>query len=215
MKFDKKSMLLYAITDSKWIGKQTLYEQVELAIKGGVTCVQLREKHLDKEHFLKEAISIRELCKRHNILFIINDNVDIAIECGADGVHVGQNDMNALEVRERIGKNMILGVSAHNVAEAIQAEKNGADYLGVGAVFSTSTKSDASVLSHETLKQICNTVSIPVVAIGGINKKNIHMLSGSGIDGIAVISAIFSSNDIENEAKQLHLLSENMIKQII
>lgn len=211
MKCNKKSMLLYAVTDSKWTGKQTLYEQVELAIKGGATCIQLREKHLEKEQFLKEAIEIKELCKKNNILFIINDNVEIAIECGADGVHVGQGDMNAREARKRIGNNMILGVSAHNVEEAIEAEKNSADYLGAGAVFSTSTKANTSALSYNTLKQICNSVSIPVVAIGGINKKNIYSLEGSNISGIAVISSIFSCNDIEKETKELRHLSEIIV----
>ena len=212
MKCDKKTMLLYAVTDRTWTGKQSLYEQVESALKGGVTCVQLREKDLDEESFLKEAIEICRLCKSYGVPFFINDNVDIAIKCHADGIHVGQEDMEASKVRERVGEEMMIGVSVHSVAEALEAVKNGADCLGVGSMFSTSTKKDVDLLPKETLRDICAAVDIPVVAIGGINRSNILKLSGSGVDGVALVSAIFASEDIESECMELYKLSEEMIK---
>lgn len=212
MKCDKKTMLLYAVTDRSWTGKQNLYEQVESALKGGVTCVQLREKDLDEESFLKEAIEISGLCKSYGVPFFINDNVEIAIKCHADGIHVGQEDMEASKVRERVGEEMMIGVSVHSVAEAIEAVKNGADCLGVGSMFSTSTKKDVDLLPKETLRDICAAVDIPVVSIGGINRSNILKLSGSGADGVALVSAIFSSEDIESECRELYKLSEEMIK---
>lgn len=211
MKCDKKHMLLYAVTDNAWVGKQSLAGQVESALKGGVTCVQLREKELDEETFLAEAVEIAALCKRYGVPFFINDNVEIAIRCGADGVHVGQDDMAASDVRRRAGEKMMIGVSVHSVKEAQEAVKNGADYLGVGAMFTTSTKTDVSVLPKETLPEICNAVEIPVVAIGGIHKDNIEKLSGSGVDGVALVSAIFSAGDIEGECAQLRKLSERMV----
>ena len=212
MKCDKSMMLLYAVTDRAWTGNQTLYEQVESALKGGVTCVQLREKELDDEAFLKEALEISKLCKSYNVPFFINDNVDIAIKCHADGIHVGQEDMEASKVRERVGEEMMIGVSVHSVAEALEAVKNGADCLGVGSMFSTSTKKDVDLLPKETLRDICAAVDIPVVAIGGINRSNILKLSGSGADGVALVSAIFASEDIESECRELYKLSEAMIK---
>lgn len=212
MKCDKSMMLLYAVTDRAWTGNQTLYEQVESALKGGVTCVQLREKELDDEAFLKEALEISKLCKSYNVPFFINDNVDIAIKCHADGIHVGQEDMEASKVRERVGEEMMIGVSVHSVAEALEAVKNGADCLGVGSMFSTSTKKDVDLLPKETLRDICAAVDIPVVAIGGINRSNILKLSGSGADGVALVSAIFASEDIESECRELYKLSEEMIK---
>lgn len=212
MKCDKKTMLLYAVTDRSWTGKQNLYEQVESALKGGVTCVQLREKDLDEESFLKEAIEISGLCKSYGVPFFINDNVEIAIKCHADGIHVGQEDMEASKVRERVGEEMMIGVSVHSVAEAIEAVNNGADCLGVGSMFSTSTKKDVDLLPKETLRDICAAVDIPVVAIGGINRLNILKLSGSGADGVALVNAIFASEDIESECRELYKLSEEMIK---
>ena len=191
MKCDKKDLLLYAVTDRYWLNGETLYEQVEKALKGGATFVQLREKELDDDTFLDEAIEIQELCKRYKVPFLINDNVEIARKMNADGVHVGQRDMEAGDVRALLGEDKILGVSAQTVEQAILAEKRGADYLGVGAVFRTGSKADADDVTHETLKAICEAVSIPVVAIGGIGKHNVLELSGSGICGIAVISAIF------------------------
>lgn len=211
MKCDKESMLLYAVTDSAWTGEKTLYMQVEEALKGGATCIQLREKALEADAFLQEAIKMKQLCKKHNVPFIINDNVNIAIACGADGIHVGQKDMQAENVRELVGENMIIGVSAQTVEQALLAEKNGADYLGVGAVFSTTTKLDANQVSHDSLKAICSAVSISVVAIGGIYKHNILELAGSGVDGVALVSGVFASPDIENECRELLALSKRMV----
>jgi len=214
MKSDKKSMLLYAVTDRAWVGKQTLYQQVESAIKGGATCVQLREKDLDEKEFLVEARAIAKLCRQYGVPFIVNDNVDIALQCGADGVHVGQEDMVASQVRKKVGDKMIVGVSVHTVEQAIKAVQNGADYLGVGAMFSTSTKTDAGVLSKQTLRDICSAVDIPVVAIGGINKRNIYQLAGTGVDGVALVSAIFSAEDIESECRLLCELSKEMVGSV-
>lgn len=210
MKFDKKNLLLYAVTDRSWLGSETFSSQVEKAIKGGATFVQLREKELETEKFLEEANEIKELCKKYHVPFVINDNVDIAMEMDADGVHVGQSDMGVDSVRELIGKNKILGVSAQTVEQAVLAEKIGADYLGVGAVFHTGSKADAEDVSYETLKEICKAVSIPVVAIGGISRNNMLKLSGSGICGIAVISAIFAQPDIIKVTAELKELTEKM-----
>ena len=210
MKCDKKSMLLYAVTDQAWTGKQTLMEQVEDALKGGVTCIQLREKNLDKENFLKEAIEMKALCNQYNVPFIVNDEVEIAIKCGADGIHVGQKDMEAGNVRAIVGENMMIGVSVQTVEQAVAAEKAGADYLGVGAVFNTSTKPDACEVSFDALKKICESVSIPVVAIGGITKSNMMQLKGMGVDGVALVSAIFAAEDIEQECRELRLISEEI-----
>lgn len=212
MKCDKKTMLLYAVTDRAWTGRQSLYEQVEAALKGGATCIQLREKDLNEEDFLRESIEMAALCKKYKVPFLINDNVEIAIKCHADGVHVGQKDMAASQVRQRVGKDMIIGVSAHSVEEALEAVKSGADYLGVGAVFSTSTKADAEVLSRQVLRDICSAADIPVVAIGGISKTNISQLSGTGVDGVALVSAIFAAENIEDECCMLRRLSEEMVK---
>lgn len=208
----KDAMLLYAVTDRTWTGKQTLIEQVECALKGGATCIQLREKELNDEAFLTEALEMRDLCKAYHVPFFINDNVAVAIKCGADGIHVGQHDMEAKNVRALVGEKMILGVSAQTVAQAMAAERNGADYLGVGAVFGTTTKLDADAVSHNTLNAICKAVTVPVVAIGGIDKHNILELAHTGVDGVALVSAIFGSDDIENECRVLRGLSEKMVK---
>ena len=213
MKCDKKDLLLYAVTDRSWLGEQTLCEQVEEALKGGATFVQLREKELDDATFLAEAIEIQALCKRYNVPFVINDNVEIARKMNADGVHVGQRDMEAGNVRALLGEDKILGVSAQTVEQAILAEARGADYLGVGAVFHTGSKADADDVSHETLKAICDAVSIPVVAIGGIGRHNVLELSGSGICGIAVISAIFSAEDITSATAALKALPEKAVSK--
>ena len=211
MKCDKKDLLLYAVTDRSWLGEQTLCEQVEEALKGGATFVQLREKELDDESFLAEAIEIQKLCRQYRVPFVINDNVEIARKIGADGVHVGQHDMEAGNVRALLGEDKILGVSAQTVAQAVLAEQRGADYLGVGAVFHTGSKADADDVSHDTLKAICEAVRIPVVAIGGIGRHNVLQLKGSGIDGIAVISAIFGARDIRNATAELKALAERTV----
>ena len=211
MKCDKKAMLLYAVTDRAWVGKQSLYEQVESALKGGATCIQLREKELDDDAFLNEAIEISALCKQYGVPFFVNDNVEIAIKCHADGIHVGQEDMEAAQVRQKVGNDMMIGVSAHSVEEALEAVRNGADCLGVGAMFSTSTKTDVNVLPKETLRDICAAVDIPVVAIGGIGKSNISQLASTGVDGVALVSAIFAADDIESECRLLRKLSEEMV----
>mgnify|MGYP000484182507 CR=1 FL=1 len=212
MKCAEEYMRLYAVTDRAWVGDQTLYQQVESALKGGVTCVQLREKELDEEAFLKEAFELHDLCKKYNVPFFINDNVDIAIRCHAEGIHVGQSDMAAAKVRERVGEDMMIGVSAHTVQEALDAVAHGADCLGVGAAFATHTKEDVNVLPRQTLIDICNAVDVPVVAIGGIHKDNILQLRGTGVDGVALVSAIFSAKDIEAECRELKALSEQIIK---
>ena len=213
MNCDKKHMLLYAVTDRTWLKGQTLSQQVEAALRGGATCIQLREKELPQPEFLKEALELKELCHHFGVPLIINDNVEIALKSGAEGVHVGQHDMQAAQVRAKIGPDRILGVSAQTVEQAILAEKNGADYLGVGAVFSTSTKKDAKPVSRDTLKAICQAVSIPLCAIGGISRENLPALSGTGIDGVALVSAVFGAPDIEAECRVLRTLSEEMIKR--
>ncbi len=212
MKCDKKDLLLYAVTDRSWLGEDTLYHQVEEAILGGATFIQLREKELSQEAFLEEAKKIKELCRKYQIPFVINDNVEIAREMDADGVHVGQSDMEAGNVREVLGPDKIIGVSAQTVEQAVLAEQRGADYLGVGAVFPTGSKADAEDVPLETLKAICQAVSIPVIAIGGISAGNISKLAGSGICGIAVISAIFAKPDIRAAAAELRSFTEKMVK---
>lgn len=211
MRCDRRHMLLYAVTDRSWLGERTLCQQVEAALRGGVTCVQLREKELEKAAFLREARDICALCRRYGVPFIVNDDVDIALESGADGVHVGQEDMAAGDVRRRVGEDMLLGVSVHTVEEARRAVRDGADYLGLGAVFPTGTKADAEPMSGETLRAICAAVEVPVVAIGGLNRRNILQLSGSGVDGVALVSAIFSAEDIEGTCRELRALSERMV----
>ena len=203
MRSDKKDLLLYAVTDRHWLSGRSLTEVVKNSLDGGVTFVQLREKELDEETFLKEAKELKELCSRYNVPFVINDNVELAKKIDADGVHVGQSDMEAGDVRAMLGPDKIIGVSAQTVEQAILAEKRGADYLGVGAVFKTGSKADADDVSFETLKAICDAVSIPVIAIGGITLENVKELSGSGICGIAVISAIYAAADIKKAAEDL------------
>lgn len=212
MRCKKETMLLYAVTDRMWTGKETLMEQVEDALRGGATCVQLREKELDEESFLKEAMEMKALCARYGVPFIVNDNVEIAIRCKADGVHVGQSDMAAGNVRAMIGADMLLGVSAQTVEQALAAEAAGADYLGIGAMFPTDTKKDAKEVSFAAAQEITAAVEIPVVAIGGINKRNILELKGTGVDGVALVSAIFGAENIEEECKALKALSTEMVR---
>lgn len=207
----EKELLLYAVTDRHWLGEETLYDQVKKALDGGATFVQLREKNLDREVFLAEAKEIQKLCKEYGVPFVVNDEVSIAKDIDADGVHVGQSDMEAMDVRKILGPDKIIGVSAQTVEQAIIAEKHGADYLGLGAVFTTGSKDDADDVSHETLKAICEAVSIPVIAIGGITKDNVAELAGSGICGVAVISAIFGQKDIQKATEELKFSVENML----
>jgi thiamine-phosphate pyrophosphorylase len=211
LKVDKKSMLLYAVTDRTWLGEELLEKQVEKAIQGGITFLQLREKALAYKPFVKQALEIKRVTDDYKIPFVINDNVEVALEVDADGVHIGQQDGSVKTIREVLGKEKILGVSVQTVEQAVAAEKDGADYLGVGAVFSTSTKLDAKTMSFEILKNICEAVNIPVVAIGGISQKNLLDLKGSGIDGIAVVSAIFSQKDIETATQKLYEAAKEVI----
>ena len=210
---DKNDLLLYAVTDRSWLPEgETLEEQVEKCLKGGATCIQLREKHLSEEEFLEEARRMKAVCAKYHVPLLINDNVEIALAVDADGVHVGQSDMEALDVRAKLGPDKIIGVSAHTVEEALLAEKHGADYLGVGAVFPTSSKDDVDVLPYETLKAICEAVSIPVVAIGGISQENVAKLAGSGICGVAIISAIYAAKNIQADAADLKSATSEMLK---
>lgn len=211
LKFDRKSMLLYAVTDRDWLGAKSLSMVVREALEGGASFIQLREKNLPFDEFLAEANEIKEVCKEYMVPFVINDNVDVALACDADGVHLGQDDMSPIEARKILGDNKIIGLSAVNLEQAILAEKQGVDYLGVGAVFPTSTKEDADYVSYEELKKICEAVSIPVVAIGGIGADNIMELRGSGIDGISVVSAIFAQKNIKEATENLFKLSKEMV----
>ena len=212
MNVDKKDLLLYAVTDRHWLNGRTLYSVVKESLDGGVTVLQLREKELDEVHFLEEAKELQQLCREYQVPFIVNDNVDIAISMNADGVHVGQSDMEAGDVRAKLGPDKIIGVSAQTVEQAVLAEKHGADYLGVGAVFPTGSKDDADDVSYETLKAICEAVSIPVIAIGGITQENVKELAGSGICGIAVISAIYAQQDIRKASEDLKKETQRMVE---
>lgn len=212
MKFVESMLRLYAVTDRSWLGSQTLYEQVEQALWGGATCVQLREKGLNPEAFLAEAKELKGLCARYGVPLIINDNVALAMEVDADGVHVGQEDMDARDVRGLIGKDKILGVTAKTVEQAQRAQQAGADYLGSGAVFGSTTKTNAKPMSRELLQSICQSVTIPVVAIGGIHRGNLASLAGTGIRGAAVVSGIFAAADIEAECRVLRAEVEKIFK---
>lgn len=212
MNFTKDDLNLYLVTDRTWLDGRTLSEDVEKALKAGVTFLQLREKSLEKDEFLKSAIELKDIAARYKIPFVINDDVEIALASGADGIHIGQSDMELTSAREKLGSEKIIGVSVRTVEEAIKAEKLGADYLGVGAVFTSSTKLDASDVSYDTLKDICDSVRIPVVAIGGINHENLCKLVGSGINGVAVISSILAKKDIEKASRDLLRLSRRYFR---
>lgn len=201
---------LYAVTDRAWVGKLTLPQQVEAALKGGATCVQLREKNLADSSILAEAREISALCKQYRVPFILNDNVALAAQCGADGVHLGQEDMDPAQARRILGPDAIIGVSAHNVAEAKAAVAAGADYLGCGAMFATTTKTNVTALPKETLRAICAAVGVPVVAIGGISKQNLLSLAHCGEAGVALVSAIFAAEDIEEECRELRRLAAQL-----
>lgn len=203
MKVRRETLRLYAVTDRRWLKKgEELKSPVEELLKAGVTCVQLREKEADDELFLWEARELQELCSRYGVPLIINDRPDIAEKAGASGVHVGRGDMAVRQARELLGEGFIIGASAHNVEEALEAEEAGADYLGCGAVFGSGTKENTVKLSREELRRICRAVKIPAAAIGGINLENADRLAGTGIAGIAVVSALFAAEDKAAAAKE-------------
>ncbi len=208
----RKALMLYAITDKSWVGQLSLVEQVEQTLQGGTTMLQYREKNKSRAEMIAETYQIKKVCAKYRVPFFINDDALLAVEIGADGVHVGQSDMAVADVRSLIGSDMLLGVSVQTVDQAIKAQTQGADYLGVGAVFPTGSKNDADEVSHETLRMICEAVSIPVVAIGGINRDNVEQLAGSGISGVAVISAIFAQTDIFSATKELRKLAQLTVK---
>lgn len=203
MKFSKEMLLLYAVTDRKWTGEKTLYRQVEEALKGGATLIQLREKNIPQEDFLKEAREMAALCHRYGTALIINDNVEVALKSGADGVHVGMEDLPVKEIRKQVPGDFIIGATAKTTEQAQRAEKEGADYLGVGAVFPSPTKKNAIRITTEELKKICSSVRIPAVAIGGITSENAGTLVGGGMAGMALVSAVFGASDIERETAGL------------
>ncbi len=213
MSISKSQMKLYVVTDRSWLDEKLFTEEIEKTLQGGATLIQLREKKLSYDEFLQEGKEIKKITDKYNIPLIINDNVKIAMNIDASGVHIGQGDMDATKVRKLIGKDKILGVTAKTVEQAIKAEKDGASYIGVGAAFSTSTKLDTRVITFETIKNICQSVSIPVVAIGGIDENNIMNLKGLGIDGVALVSSILSKEDVLVATKQMLELTECMITQ--
>lgn len=207
MKFNENMLRLYAVTDQAWVGRQTLLEQIEDALKGGATIVQLREKNMDEEAFVEEAIAVRNLCRKYNVPLIINDNVDVALKSRADGVHVGIEDTPVEEIRKRVPADFIIGATCKTIRQAKAAEAAGADYIGVGAVFPSSTKTSAVRITNEQLREIVSSVAIPAVAIGGICCENVCEMKGSSVSGVAVVSAIFAAEDIE---KATALLKERV-----
>lgn len=211
MKFNKDMLLLYAVTHRAWAGKQSLLEQIGHALKGGVTMVQLREKELDADTFLEEAVQVKALCHQYGVPLIINDNVDVALKSGADGVHVGIEDTPVEAIRKRVPEDFIIGATCKTVEQAQIAEGAGANYMGVGAVFPSPTKTNAIRISNPQLQKICSSVSIPAVAIGGISRDNVMALRGGGMDGIAVVSAIFGAGDIESAARELKAKAKEVV----
>jgi len=212
MNFDRRALLLYAVTDRTWLKGKSLAWQVEESLKGGVTMLQLREKTLDAEQFRAEALEMKALCQKYHVPFLINDNVELALAVDADGVHVGQDDMKAGQVRALLGTGKIVGVSVHTVDEALEAQAAGADYLGLGSVFPTGTKAGVDIMPRETIQDICAAVDIPCVAIGGISPDNLWKLSGCGLAGVSVVSAIYAQPDIQAAARTLRERSEEMIQ---
>ena len=213
MKLQREDLLLYAVTDRSWLKEKSLVKQVEEAVKAGVTLVQLREKEMPLQDQLLQAREIHDVTKHYGIPLIINDDIEVALAVQAEGVHLGQEDIELLDARERLGADKIIGISAHTVEEAITAQKNGADYIGVGAVFATTTKNDAKTVTRETLTAICDAVTIPVVAIGGISSDNILSLKGTGIAGVAVVSALFAQPEIGEAARTLALLAHQVVNE--
>ncbi|MCI5740732.1 MAG: thiamine phosphate synthase [Lachnospiraceae bacterium] len=211
MNITKEQLLLYGVTERACLIGRSLESQIEAALQGGVTCLQLREKHLDKEELLEEAKRVKKICEIYQVPLILNDDVELMLASDADGVHVGQQDMDARMARELIGPDKILGVSARTVEQALKAEQAGADYLGVGAIFGTSTKEDAKKIDYQTLQDICRAVKIPVVAIGGVSAENVEELAGSGICGVAAVSAIFAPKDVQRAAAELKKRMAKMV----
>ncbi len=209
MRVQPQQLRLYAVTDRAWAADtDAFFAQIEAAIDGGAAFVQLREKHLGQDDFLAEARRFVALCREKGAVSIINDNVEIAAEVGADGVHVGQEDLACGRARAILGPDRIIGVSAHNVEEALAAQAAGADYLGVGAAFVSHTKGDAKPIAAEAMAAITAAVDIPVVAIGGITRENLPTLAGRGLDGVAVVSALFAQKDVKAAAAELRQLAE-------
>ena len=213
MKFNEKMLLLYAVTDQAWVGNQTLLEQIEDALKGGATIVQLREKKMDENSFVEEAIQVRDLCHKYHVPLIINDNVEVALKSGADGVHVGIEDAPVAEIRKRVFADFIIGATCKTVEQARIAEAAGADYMGVGAVFPSPTKTNAVRITNEQLREIIASVSIPAVAIGGISYDNVCEIRGSSVSGVAVVSAIFGAEDIEKATALLKERVKTVVKE--
>lgn len=211
MKLSKDDLLLYAITDRGNLDKKVFFEKIEEALQGGVTILQLREKELDEDSFINEAIEVKNICRKHGVPLIINDNVNVALKSGADGVHVGVEDMPIDEIRRTVPDSFIIGATCKTVEQAQSAERLGADYMGVGAVFPSPTKKNAVRITREQLKEICASVSIPAVAIGGISLENVDELKGGGMSGIAVVSAVFSADDIQKAASLLKEKAKSLI----
>lgn len=213
MNFTAQNLLLYAVTDRAWVGRQTLLEQIESALKGGATLVQLREKELPRLDYIREAAQATALCHRYGVPLIVNDSLEVALKSGADGVHVGIEDQPVAEIRRQAGKGFLIGATAKTVEQARAAQAAGADYLGVGAVFPSPTKKNAIRITTGQLREICASVSIPCVAIGGISRENLPALAGGGMDGFALVSAIFSQPDIEAACRELRVLAERTVKE--
>lgn len=213
MNFTAQNLLLYAVTDRAWVGRQTLLEQIESALKGGATLVQLREKDLPRLDYIREAAQATALCHRYGVPLIVNDSLEVALKSGADGVHVGIEDQPVAEIRRQAGKGFLIGATAKTVEQARAAQAAGADYLGVGAVFPSPTKKNAIRITTGQLREICASVSIPCVAIGGISRENLPTLAGGGMDGFALVSAIFSQPDIEAACRELRALAERTVKE--
>ena len=213
MNFTAQNLLLYAVTDRAWVGRQTLLEQIESALKGGVTLVQLREKDLPRLDYIRQAAQATALCHRYGVPLIVNDSLEVALKSGADGVHVGIEDQPVAEIRRQAGKGFLIGATAKTVEQARAAQAAGADYLGVGAVFPSPTKKKAIRITTGQLREICASVSIPCVAIGGISRENLPALAGGGMDGFALVSAIFSQPDIEAACRELRALAERTVKE--
>lgn len=211
MRFRKEHLLLYAVTNRIHAVKEPLYSQVEKALAGGVTCVQLREKYMNEDEYVNEAVKIKELCHRYDVPLIVNDNLTVALKSEADGIHVGQDDMDAGQIRKITGSGFIIGVTAKTVRQALKAQADGADYIGSGAVFPSPTKQGAIRITKEELKEICGYVDIPAVAIGGVNRSNMAMLEGCGMSGFAVVSAVFGAADITEEAALLKAEAESVL----